>query len=171
VIDLFAAAASDSAIPLEHWTQPENAERDWNECYGPHIGWDALKDATWPWEQVVIHPRKDGFSAGLTLAHDRVSGLWIFGEDSTGPISAHGAPPSYRGGGFSSRDAALSVGRVVALEGMAYHQRNHADYLKREREQAEEQRRARLARMSIEDSDETGEEGMADRFEDEEDEA
>lgn len=165
--DLFAAAAMDEAVPLSHWTRPVDAEDDWNPCYGPHTGWTSLAAATMPWERVVVSPSCDNMAAAVDLAQDRTTCLWIIGPDARGPVSACGEPPSYMHGGFQTRDAALSVGRALALEKMAGHAATYADYLRREREQDESQRRARLARITIEDADETGEEGMAERFEDE----
>ena len=134
--DLFAAAATEDVVPASSWTRPEGADEFWSEFDGPHPTWDDFLACTQPYEDVTVHPFKDGHRARVCLALDRTTGLWIFGIDADGPVSSSGSPPGYATGGYKSREEALAVGREKSLARMSEHATTARDYYRREREQA-----------------------------------
>jgi hypothetical protein len=166
-LDIFADApiSEDLFVVPESWPDIYGPWQryEWDCSLGPHPTWEAFRAAT-EWESASLLVKKPG-RIGATLAFDKTTELWTFGVHVDYKTSGRGYPPGYDTGGFRTKDACIHSAR------------QHADIIWKQLEQKhaeeDEWRRKWIRENNLhpEDSDETGEEGMADRFEDEEEEA
>lgn len=165
-LDIFA----DAPIPDDLVVKPESWPPyfgpwisdgwRWHCSMGPHPTWEAYVDATKEWELVVLREVKKVGRLKATLAFDRTTGLWTFGVNVTHKTSGSSSPPGYDDGGFRTRDACIQAALQKAEQVWREYEEQHA----KDMEWRKQFRR--ILPTPDDDDDETGEEGMADRFED-----
>ena len=108
-IDLFAAPPED-VVPVEAWGKGRSGG------FGPHSTWEEFRAATGPQEERVVFARDGDRRAGAFVAQDSSTGLWIYGMDVMGRDFGDFGPPTYRGGGYPSRDMCIVAARAAALK-------------------------------------------------------
>jgi hypothetical protein len=170
-LDIFAAAAEDDAIPDTTWPAfygPWQRWGDvWDESNGPHYSWEAFRECWTDQEDVEVYKDKKRFRALVCILRDSSTNLWVGNYHVDHPTGGGGGPWSYSPAAYRTREACIAAWKVRAMEVLAEYRKQHEEERQRDEENRKRwdgERRARLAALPMPDDDETGEEGMAERY-------